>query len=310
MRDFSRKRAPEMVLAPVDLNALARQAVDLTRARWNNMQQQRGIVIAMKTDLDPGLPPAMGIEGEIREALTNLIFNAVDAMPKDGTLTLRTRTVSSEDGATYAQLEVADTGTGMDAETRRRCFEPFFTTKGERGTGLGMAMVYGMIQRHSAEIDIDSEVGRGTTVRLTFLAGAGADEAAGEAKAPRAQRSLRLLVVDDDPSILDSMCNVLKREGHEVATANGGREGIDAFRSRLRGGQPFATVITDLSMPYVDGHQVAKAVKEMSPTTPVVLLTGWGRRMSDDGETPPNIDCVLGKPPKLSELRAAFERWA
>jgi CheY-like chemotaxis protein len=105
------------------------------------------------------------------------------------------------------------------------------------------------------------------------------------------------------------MCDVLQRDGHEVVAAHGGQEGIDAFRDRLARGQPFATVITDLSMPRVDGNQVAKAVKAMSPATHIVLLTGWGRRMSDEGEMPMNVDCVLAKPPKLTELRAVFERW-
>jgi signal transduction histidine kinase/ActR/RegA family two-component response regulator len=309
MNDFSRKRAPQMALAPVNLNDVARQALDLTRARWSNMQQEKGIVIAAKTDLAADLPAAMGIASEIREALTNLIFNASDAMPTDGTLTIRTRAIGGE-RPTHVVLEVSDTGTGMDEETRRRCLEPFFTTKGERGTGLGLAMVYGMIQRHSADIEIDSEKGKGTTIRLIFLARADAAGVTAEAKAAVPAKSpLRLLVVDDDPSILDSMCDVLKLEGHEVVAANGGKEGIEAFRSRL-GSAPFATVITDLSMPHVDGHQVAKAVKEMSPSTPIILLTGWGRKISGDGEIPVNIDCVLAKPPKLAELRAAFERWA
>jgi CheY-like chemotaxis protein len=116
-------------------------------------------------------------------------------------------------------------------------------------------------------------------------------------------------VVDDDPFILDSMCDVLKLDGHDVVAAKGGQEAIELFRSTAKTGQTFATVITDLSMPYVDGSQVAKAVKDMSPATPIILLTGWGRRMSDDGEMPDNVDCVLAKPPKLADLRAALERW-
>ena len=115
----------------------------------------------------------MGVENEIREALTNLILNAVDAMPAGGTLTLRTRIAEASDygfgaGPPFACVEVTDTGLGMDEETRRRCLEPFFTTKGERGTGLGLAMVYGMVQRHSAEIDIESAVGKGDNRAFEF----------------------------------------------------------------------------------------------------------------------------------------------
>ncbi len=134
MREFYRKRETQLVLTPVALNRLVQQVADLTRARWHDMPEQRGIVIQMKLDLTQELPEIAGIESEIREALTNLVFNAVDAMPDGGVLTVRTRYVS---GSQHAVVEVADTGVGMDDEIRKRCLEPFFTTKGERGTGLG-----------------------------------------------------------------------------------------------------------------------------------------------------------------------------
>ena len=311
MRDFSRKREPEMTLAPVALNKVIGQVVELTRARWSNMQQQRGGVIAVKTELLENLPIVMGIEGEIREALTNLIFNAVDAMPEGGTLILRTKVTDDASPPSHVEVEVSDTGTGMDDETRRRCFEPFFTTKGERGTGLGMAMVYGVVQRHSAEIAIDSAPGKGTTVRLTFLARAPIAAEPTTAKAVAMPTSpLRILIVDDDPHVLESMSLVLELDGHDVVAANGGQEGIDTFRARLSDGKTFAVVITDLGMPYVDGNQVARAIKEASSSTPIILLTGWGRRMTAEGEAPQNVDFVLGKPPDLSDLRAALAECA
>ena len=163
MREFYRARAPQLTLLPVDLNSLVDQVIDLTRARWSDMPQQRGVVIDVVRQLHGELPPVAGIESEIREALTNLIFNAVDAMPEGGTLTLATRTVDGR-----AWLEVGDSGIGMDEETSRRCLEPFFTTKGERGTGLGLAMVYGFVRRHGAEIQIDSAPGQGTRIRILF----------------------------------------------------------------------------------------------------------------------------------------------
>jgi CheY-like chemotaxis protein/anti-sigma regulatory factor (Ser/Thr protein kinase) len=288
------------------------QVVDLTRARWSDMPQQRGIVIQTVTELAPDLPPIMGIESELREALTNLIFNAVDAMSDGGTLTLRTR------GADYApgsdagsaprsvQLEVADTGVGMDEDTRRRCMEPFFTTKGERGTGLGLAMLYGVVQRHSAELEINSAVGTGTTVRLHFAVPAAVAEPAQAAATYTLPARLRILVVDDDPLLLQSLRDTLEAEGHTVITANSGQGGIDGFRTARERGETFAVVITDLGMPYVDGRQVASAVKEASPATPVILLTGWGQRLTADGELPLHVDHVLAKPPKLRDLRTAL----
>ena len=147
MREFYRQREPQLTLMPVHLNLLVQQVVDLTRARWSDMPQLRGTVITLSTELAAQLPAIAGIESEIREALINLIFNAVDAVPGGGTLTLRTKLVTGAEGHGQVRIEVGDDGLGMDEETRRRCLEPFFTTKGERGTGLGLAMVYGVARR-------------------------------------------------------------------------------------------------------------------------------------------------------------------
>ncbi len=148
---------------------------DLTRARWSDMPQQRGLVIDLHTDFAPDLPAIRGVESELREVFINLVFNAVEAMPEGGTLTLRTRAVTAApppggagDALTQVQVEVCDTGVGMDEEMRRHCMEPFVTTKRERGMGLGLALAYGIVQRHGAEIEIESAVGQGTTVRLSF----------------------------------------------------------------------------------------------------------------------------------------------
>jgi len=203
-------------------------------------------------------------------------------------------------------VEVSDTGVGMDEETRRRCLEPFYTTKGERGTGLGLAMVYGMIQRHSAEINIDSAVGQGTTVRLSFIPAQTTLMTAQDTPPGHATHHLRVLLVDDDPLLLKSVKEVLDADGHTVVAADGGQNGIDTFQTANRSGQPFSLVITDLGMPYVDGRKVATAVKTESPQTPVVLLTGWGRRLIAENDTPPHVDRILSKPPKLAALRTAL----
>ncbi|MBI5720343.1 MAG: PAS domain S-box protein [Burkholderiales bacterium] len=315
MREFYRQREPQMQPVPVPLNALVQQVVDLTRARWSDMPQQRGIVVALETDLDGDLPAVLGVESELREALINLVFNAVDAMPAGGRLTLRTRAVpSAADGPAApprrtVQLDVCDTGVGMDEDTRRRCLEPFFTTKGERGTGLGLAMVYGVAQRHGVEVEIDSVVGQGTTVRLDFPVPELAPAAAVAAPAPQAPVSrLRILIVDDDPLMLKSLGDTLESDGHVVVTANGGQAGIDAFTVARRPGETFDVVITDLGMPYVDGRSVAAVVKASASATPVILLTGWGQRLLAEGDVPAQVDQVLSKPPKLRELRAALAR--
>jgi signal transduction histidine kinase/CheY-like chemotaxis protein len=306
MREFYREREPQLILLPVDLSHLAQQVLDLTRARWSDMPQKRGVVIQLQSELAPNLPPIAGVESEIREALINLVFNAVDAMPEGGTLTLRTKT-SGEPGQEHVDVEVADSGIGMDEETRRRCLEPFFTTKGERGTGLGLAMVYGVAQRHNAEVDVDSARGKGTCVRMRFSVAieAGSDTAAVSPNEPIPSRK-RILIVDDDPLLIKSLRDALESDGHAVIAAHGGQEGITLFQSAQDRREPFAVVITDLGMPYVDGRKVASAVKTTCPSTPVILLTGWGQRIVAEGDVPPHVNRVLSKPPKLRELRAAL----
>jgi signal transduction histidine kinase/ActR/RegA family two-component response regulator/uncharacterized membrane protein affecting hemolysin expression len=314
MREFYRPREAELVLSPVACNRLIEQVINLTHARWSDLPQQRGIVIRLQTELADGLPEIMGSEVEIRDALTNLIFNAVDAMAEGGTLTLRTRVAVSGSGGDvtrHVQIEVSDTGVGMNEETRRRCLEPFYTTKGERGTGLGLAMVYGMVQRHSAELEIDSAVGRGTTMRLIFaVADTPVVGAPSAQQLPQPARRLRILLVDDDPMLIKSLRDILEQEGHAVTVADGGQKGIDTFTAALTHGSPFAVVITDLGMPYVDGRKVAASVKAAAARTPVILLTGWGRRLLAENDIPPHVDRVLSKPPRLAEMRAALAELA
>jgi PAS domain S-box-containing protein len=167
MGEFYRQRDFQQPHTLVDLNNLVGQVIALTRARWSDMAQQRGTAIEMRTELAADLPPVSASESQIREALVNLVFNAVDAMPEGGPITLRTR-LDTRGDASNVLLEVEDKGVGMDEDTRRRCLEPFFTTKGERGTGLGLAMVYGIAQRHGAGLEIESEPGKGTVIRMSF----------------------------------------------------------------------------------------------------------------------------------------------
>jgi CheY-like chemotaxis protein len=310
MREFYRDREPQMTLVPLQVNDLVPQVLDLTRARWSDMSQERGVVINMITELEPALPTIMGVESEIREALINLILNAADAMPAGGTLTLRTSISTEEDvDQRRARVEVIDTGFGMDEDTQRRCLEPFYTSKGERGTGLGLATVYGMAERHSAEIEIESALGKGTTIRLSFTV---PQDVIARPEVPATPNPVpthqRILVVDDDPMVLHALRDTLIADGHTVVAANGGQEGIDTFAAAIENDESFAVVITDLGMPYVDGRQVASAVKNLSPSTPVILFTGWGRRLITNDDIPPHVDLVLSKPPKLRELRGALAK--
>jgi signal transduction histidine kinase/ActR/RegA family two-component response regulator len=312
MREFYRQRETQLTLAKVDLNRTIQQAIDLTHARWSDLPQQRGIMVELRKELSRDPAEVMVAEGEMRDALTNLIFNAVDAMPEGGTLTLRTRVTepAETDHARRVHVEVSDTGIGMDEATRRRCLEPFFTTKGDRGSGLGLAMVYGMVQRHSAELQIDSELGRGSTFRLVFAEADQDQEGTVRMPTVAIPRRLRILLVDDDPLLIKSLEDILQADGHAVTVAGGGQAGIDTFTASVKAGKPFALVITDLGMPHVDGRRVAGAVKAASPMTPVIMLTGWGQRLVAENDIPPDVNRVLNKPPRLNDLRQALAELA
>jgi signal transduction histidine kinase/ActR/RegA family two-component response regulator len=302
IKDFYRGSDASTVHVPIRIEPLLDQVIELTRARWSNMTQAHGITIDARTDYAAHVQPILGVPGEIRDALVNLVFNAVDAMPAGGILTLRSYGTQN-----HVTVEVCDSGVGMSEEVRARCLEPFFTTKGARGTGMGLALVYGMTERHGAVLEVDSEPGCGTVVRLVFPAGSANERAAASVNEPRRSgRALRILVIDDDQLLRQSMRSILEREGHQVAIAAGGGAGIDLFTATLQRGERFDAVITDLGMPHVDGRAVASAVKALSPHTPVILLTGWGEHLRDADGFPADVDQLLSKPANLAQLRAAL----
>jgi len=314
LREFYRRRDGQEPLVPLDLNKLVEQVIEMTRPRWRDIPQSKGLMVQMQTDLASDLPQVLGTASELREALTNLMLNAVDAMPEGGTLTLRTylggARGAGKRGATHMLLEVADTGTGMDEETRRRCLEPFFSTKGQRGTGMGLAMVYGVMERHEGRIEVLGELGKGTTIRLYFplpaKVSAPADEISEAAIPPP---PMHILCIDDEPLLRELVKGLLESDGHTVEVADSGQSGIDAFRA-ARHHHAFDVIITDLGMPFLDGRQVARILKTESPGTPVLMLTGWGAFMKADGDLPAHVDGILSKPPRSKELREALTRLA
>ncbi|MEJ0085553.1 MAG: ATP-binding protein [Pseudomonadota bacterium] len=305
MGEFYRQRETQLELSEVNVKEVLTQVLDLTRARWSDMAQQRGALIETAIDDGDENPVVMGIESELREALVNLVLNATDAMPEGGTLTLRTRhrLESGKGVRRRVFIDVVDTGVGMDEATRRRCLEPFFTTKGERGSGMGLAMVYGITQRHGIDIEIVSSPGAGTIFRLVFPLSSPAPQSTASIRIRKVPSHTKILLIDDDPLLLSSLREALVNEGHQVQTANGGKVGIDAFMDALHAGTPFPVVITDLGMPHVDGRAVASAIKAAAPKTGIIMLTGWGQRLIATGEVPEEVSAVLSKPPKMGELR-------
>jgi signal transduction histidine kinase len=334
LQDFARQRE-RSPLTSVDLAQVVTEALEITRARWRDELQRHGRVIDIRLQL-VGIPPILGYAPEVREVLTNLILNAVDAMPKGGALSFTAREAGggqsgdqavgqfgngheadsrsalrdhpvadlpSCPAAAWVELLVTDTGIGMSEDVRKRIFDPFFTTKGRRGTGMGLSVVYGIMERHGGHVVVRSTRGQGTSVTLRFqkaqehLAEEGATRQGALVSAPR-----RLLVVDDDPTVRTTLASMLRAAGHLVTEAEGGAAGIG-----LLGKVSVDLVLTDLGMPDVTGWDVAQAVKLQTPKVPVVLLTGWGEQGAEEPPAAELIDRVLGKPVRLQDLLAVIE---
>ena len=310
MREFYRRRSDTEPLVLVDINQAIHEVIELTRPRWRDISQRDGVSIEIEAELEDSLPSLLSDPSELREALINLIFNAVDALPHGGVITLVTRSLvdtapgKDSPAGRRLQVEVRDNGIGMDEKTRQRCLEPFFSTKTmSGGTGLGLAMVYGMVQRHEGSIQIESAPGRGTSILLTFPIQEKAAPTVTTTESPaKSKLSLNLLCIDDDEPIRKLLEDCLTHFDHRVTTATDGKQGLELFRAAQLRNESFAAVITDLGMPKMDGHQLARAIKAESPGTPIIMMTGWGTMIKEDGITMPEVDALLGKPPQIQEL--------
>jgi len=295
LREFYRHREGGEVFGMVDLNRLIEEAISLTQPKWKAQAEAKNISITVEKELQ-NIPLVAGNAGELREVLTNLIFNAIDAMPRGGTIVVRTHSDDRQ-----VTLEVSDTGTGMTDEVRQRCLEPFFTTKGDRGTGLGLSMVYGIVQRHHGTVDINSEVGKGSTFIICIPHQPAKPQSVLPSQPMKAPQHLHVLVVDDEPMVRTIIREYLARDGHAVEVADDGRDGLEKFRK----GQ-FDLVVVDRAMPNMSGDQVATAIRSINPTVPVIMLTGFGAMMKDADEKPTAVDLIVGKPVTINDLRAAI----
>jgi signal transduction histidine kinase/ActR/RegA family two-component response regulator len=289
IQEFSRSR-PAEPFAPVDLNDIVQRAVEQTRARWRDEPKTRGASIELITHFGPHAQ-LIGAESELLEAVVQLLHNAVDAMPRGGTITIRTGL-----DAGRGTVSVSDTGVGMSETVRRRAFEPFFSTKGDTGLGLGLSMVYGVLARHGGDATVDSEEGRGTTVVLrlpTSGEGGPAPLAAPETDRPQ------VLLVDDDETVRTAVGDMLRGAAYAVTLAGSGLEGIAKVREHEG---PYDLVITDLGMPDVPGWEVVEAVKQVDGTTPVVILSGFDRARATRRARELGVDLVISKPFDIQEF--------
>jgi signal transduction histidine kinase/ActR/RegA family two-component response regulator len=291
LQEFTRIRR-DQPLVPLDINQVVRDALEITQARWKEEPTSRGIALEVRTRL-ADVPAVVGDAAELREAMTNLILNAVDAMPEGGALTLSTALVDGR-----IEITVADTGLGMPPDVRDKIFDPFFTTKGPQGTGLGLSMTYGIVSRHGGSIAVESEPGQGSTFRLSLPRGSDVQPAPAERRIETpAVRSLRCLVVDDEPPVRAVIGDILEAAGHAVVTLGDGGEAIARFQA-----ERFDLVVTDLAMPKVSGWQVARAVKQVAPQVPVFLVTGFGVELSAEERRVHGVDLVLVKPLEIQQI--------
>ena len=298
LQDFTGIRRDQPAVA-VDLNQIIQQVLEATESSWRHDSRRRGVEIEVVTDLAERLPRIAGDPAELREAFTNLVLNAIDAMPRGGTLTLRT---SIGEGAVGdVRVDVSDTGTGIPEHIRQKIFDPFFTTKGPKGTGLGLSMAYGILARHSGRITVESEEGHGTTFHLVFPA----TDRIAEATSPAASLAgsavpLHCLVVDDEQEVAEVVADILTGAGHTAVMVGTGQAAVERI-----GVERFDLVFTDLAMPGMTGWQVARAVKDRAPEVPVVMMSGFGVEVAPEELRTNGVDLVLAKPLQIRDVMDA-----
>ncbi len=292
LREFHRSRDSGEIFLPINLPKLVQETAALTQPKWKNQARADGRQIAISLDLEP-VTSVAGNAAELREVVTALIFNAVDAMPYGGTVSVRTR--RDQDSVL---LEITDTGIGMSEEIRRRCLDPFFTTKADPGAGLGLSVVYGIVQRHEGTLEISTEFGSGTTVSIRFPAARpGVNGGMDDGASARLGRPLRVLLIEDDTLVREVVGEYLRRDDHEVSAAVTAQEGLDQFAR-----DSFDLVVTDLALDGMNGERLAMEIKRQSADMPVILLSGFGDHRANGDLLPSGIDAVLRKPLLASDL--------
>lgn len=308
IQDFARQRR-DHDFEPVSIDSILFDVSEITRPRWKDRAEASNVQITLDLQIR-SKARVMGDESELREVLVNMVFNAVDAMPSGGNLTL-----AAEDVGESVVISVGDTGTGMPPEVKSRIFDPFFTTKGKAGMGLGLAVSFGIIRRHEGSVEVESEVGAGTKFKISLPKAAVGEEPTAveaviktpsiEAANPDSLRSFdgpqpQILVVDDEEAVRELLRDLLESEGFRVYLAPGGREALNLFAA-----QTFDGIFTDVGMPGMSGWELAHAIRQRNETIPIAVITGWGEAVGSDEQKEARVDWVVTKPfraERISEL--------
>jgi signal transduction histidine kinase/ActR/RegA family two-component response regulator len=299
IQDFARQRR-DHDFQPVSVDQLLLDVREITRPRWKSRAESEGVHITLELKLGTDDARVMGDESELREVLVNMVFNAVDAMPEGGTLTLSTR-----ESGSMIEIAVSDTGTGMTDEVRPRVFDPFYTTKGKAGMGLGLAVSYGIIRRHEGSVAVRSEPGRGTSFQILLPRARARVESKAVAEAPaislvpQQPGRTRILVVDDEEPVRELLRDILESEGYGVTLARGGREALGLLAESR-----YDAVFTDLGMQGMSGWELARAVRERDENLPLAVITGWGEAVGSSERDAARVDWVVTKPFEASQILA------
>lgn len=297
IQEFTRVSS-QVAESEVDINQVIKEAVEMTRPKWKDEVQRKGIFIDVRMDLKAERA-IMGNAADLREVLSNILLNSIDALPDGGRIDME-----SIDEDDFLEVSIRDNGVGMDEETARKIFFPFFTTKNKQGTGLGLAVAYGIITRHRGEVTVESEPGVGSTFIIKFphsLQRPGAEDSFDGEKLEN--RKARILVIDDDKNILSILSEMLSYSGHSVVTAANGQEGLEKFDPK-----DFDMVFTDLGMPEITGWDIAQEVKAKDRKMPVILVSGWGAQLEDEVLDNSGIDFVIAKPFHLDKILETIKR--
>ena len=308
IQDFARQRRDHN-FELVSIDQILMDASEITRPRWKNCAEASNIHITLDLHIGSNAM-VMGDDSELREVLVNMVFNAIDAMPEGGTLTLTTRTEGDS-----VIIKIIDTGVGMYPEVRSRIFDPFFTTKGKAGLGLGLAVSFGIIRRHSGNIEVESQYGNGTEFRITLPVAKIAEKPVKQSEsvepvlpevtAPACEPSpepllIRMLVVDDEDFVRDLLRDILEGENCEVCVAESGSEALSLFKEN-----EFDGVFTDVGMPGMSGWELAREIRQINKQIPIAVITGWGEAVGSHEQKAAGVDWVVAKPftaDRISEL--------
>jgi PAS domain S-box-containing protein len=284
LQDFTRAKV-HRELFKLDINTIVKDAIHITKPKWKDESQRKELRIELVSNFGE-IRPVSGIASELREVITNIIFNAVEAMPGGGKIEIRTY---YRMGKVY--IQISDTGIGMIEEVKKKIFEPFFTTKPFSNTGLGLSMSYGIINRLGGEIDVESQFGKGTTFTIILPAGGEGKEEPPSPPLVENGKEGRILIIDDEITVRDVLSKILSQVKHQVNVAKNGEEGIRLIKEK-----EFDLVLTDLGMPGISGWEVCKTVKRMYPHLPVGMITGWGMELDQAKVEETGIDFFISKP--------------